>query len=205
MYRVLTVSREFGSGGATIAAAVAAELKWKLLDRALLEQIARCARVDPNLAARFDESVDPWLHRVSKQALWRGGLDAVAATNEDDCFDSEAMARFATQTIREAAEIGNCVVVGRGAQCVLERRADTFHVFVYAPMAEKIARVRERMPSVRDPETLARETDRTRAAYIREYFQRDWCDRRLYDLLLNSRCGQKCAAGAILSAAGLVL
>lgn len=203
MYRVVTVAREFGSSGAAIAALMAARLNWKLLDRALLEEIARSAHVDPSLAARFDECVDPWLHRLAKQALWRGAIEAVAAVGRDDFFDSEAMARFGSQVIRDAAEIGNCVIVGRGAQCVLEGQAGVFHVFVYGPLQEKIARLRRRFPAERDPEALLRDMDRRRAAYIREYFQRDWCDRYLYNLMLNSHCGEQAAAQSILCAAGL--
>lgn len=203
MYRVITVAREFGSGGAAIAANMAARLNWKLLDRALLEEIARSAHVDPSLAARFDECVDPWLHRLAKQALWRGAIEAVASVGRDDFFDSEAMARFGSQVIRDAAEIGNCVIVGRGAQCVLEGQTGVFHVFVYAPMAEKLGGVRRRFPGERDPEAVLHEMDRERAGYIREYFQRNWCDPHLYDLMINSHCGEHAAAQSILCAAGL--
>ena len=203
MYRAITVAREFGSGGAIIAGMMAERLEWKLLDRALIEEIARCARVDPQLAARFDECVDPWLHRLGKQALWRGGLEAVAAVTEDDVFDAEAMARFATRVIRDTAEAGNCIIVGRGAQCILRERPDVFHVFVYGPHADKVRRVRQRFPDTHDPAARMLETDRQRSAYIREYFQQDWCDRRLYNLMVNSRCGDEAAARAILCAAGL--
>jgi cytidylate kinase len=203
MYRAITVAREFGSGGAIVAGIVAERLKWKLLDRALLEAIAGSARVAPDLAARFDECVDPWLHRLGKQSLWRGVIEGVSAVPEDACFDSEAMARFATRIVRDAAEVGQCVIVGRGAQCILAGRPDVFHVFVYGAESDKIGRVRERFPGAPDPAALMRERDRQRAAYIRSYFQREWRDPELYDLMVNSRCGEQAAAEGVLCAARL--
>jgi cytidylate kinase len=203
MHRVVTVAREYGAGGAIMGGMVAERLGWKLLDRALLETIARRARVDPKAAARFDECVDPWLHRIAKQALWRGYIEAVANVAEGDIFDSEAMARFATDAIREAAEIGGCVIVGRGAQCILQGRPDTFHVFVYGPFEEKLRRVRGRFPEVRDPAAMMAEMDRRRENFIRRYFRQNWCDRQLYDLLVNSRCGLEEAARSVVCAAGL--
>jgi len=203
VFRVVTVAREFASGGASIAGLLAARLEWKLLDRALLEEVARCAHVDPGLAERFDECVDPWFHRLTKQALWHGSIEAVPAVTDDDFFDSEAMARFACQVIREAANAGGCVVVGRGAQCILRDRDDVFHVFVYGPWQQRLERVRRRFPELRDPAAYIQEMDRKRAGYIRQYFQQEWCHRGLYDLLVNSRCGEAAAAQAILCAAGL--
>ena len=203
MHRVITIAREFGSGGALIARAIAARLGWKLLDNTLLQEVARCARVEPQVAARFDECVDPWLHRLGKQALWRGALEAVASVSDEDFFDSEAMARFAGQVIRDAAEAGGCIIVGRGAQCVLQDRRDVFHVFVYGSARDKLRRLAQRMPDCRDPANRMHEVDHQRAAYIREYFQRDWCDRQLYDMMLNSRCGEEAAAQSILCAAVL--
>ena len=76
-FRVVTVSREYGSGGAAIAAKLAALVGFQLLDRALIERMANAARVDPGTAEKLDEHVDPWLARLGR-ALWYGGIDAVA-------------------------------------------------------------------------------------------------------------------------------
>ena len=56
------------------------------------------------------------------------------------------MAALAQNMIHEAYQRGNCVIVGRGAQCVLRDRKDAFHVFIYAPWAERVARIRQRLP-----------------------------------------------------------
>jgi cytidylate kinase len=202
VFRVITVAREFGSGGAAVAKKLSDRLGWRLLDRALLDDIARAARVDTALAERFDECVDPWIHRLAKQALWMGGLEGVAANPQPDIFDSEQMASLAQRVVTEAAAIGSCVIVGRGAQCILAGRDDVLHAYVYAPWSERVRRIRQRTPACRDVAELIRSTDRKRAAYIQEYFQKEWRDLNLYDVMVNSKCGEEAAAAIILCARG---
>jgi CMP/dCMP kinase len=200
MFRVLTVSREYGSGGGGIAHKVAEKLGWNLLDRALVEAISRSARVDPSLARRFDERVDSWLHRVSRRGLWRGALEGAANVAETDFFDAETMAALGRNLITEAHSQGHCVIVGRGAQCVLQDRKDVLHIFVYGPWRERIARVRKRVPAAGDVEQVIRSTDKQRAEYIRFHFGCNWNDPHLYHLLISSELGDERAAEIIIQA-----
>ncbi len=100
------------------------------------------------------------------------------------------MAALARNMIGVAYQEGNCVIIGRGAQCVLQERKDAFHVFIYAPWAERVARVCERLPGHKDVEELIRSTDRQRADYIRTYFGRNWMDPHLYHLMISSQIGE---------------
>ena len=198
MFRVLTVAREYGSGGGRIARRIAESLGWNLLDKALIEQIARAAHVDPELAQRYDERVDSWLHRISRRSLWRGGFEGVATVAATEFFDAETMAALGRKLIEEAYTKGNCVIVGRGAQCVLQNRQDVLHVFVYAPWPERVARARERAPSAGDIEELIRATDRQRSDCIRTYHGYTWNDPHLYHLLISSGLGEERAARIII-------
>ena len=166
MFRVLTVSREYGSGGASIARNVSERLGWELLDKALILEVARAIQVEPELVRQYDERVDSWLHRVSHRGLWYGAFEGVAAVTREDFFDAETVAELARHVIEAAHERGNCVVVGRGAQCMLQDRADVLHVFIHAPWHQRIARIRQRMPAAKKVEELIRATDRQRAEYI---------------------------------------
>jgi cytidylate kinase len=198
-FRVVTVAREYGSGGAAIASALAARLGYQLLDRALVARIAEMARIDPDLAERFDEHVDPWMRRIGR-ALWYGGFDAVAVVDENDVVNGDRMAALGARVIEEAASVGGCVIVGRGGQCLLRGRSDAFHVFVYAPREERLRRLRARLGPGADLELALEETDRERAAYVRRHFDADWLDRRLYHLMLNAAMGEAAAVSAILAA-----
>jgi Cytidylate kinase-like family len=200
MVRVLTVSREYASGGGQLARRLAERLGWRLVDRELIQRIAQAARVEPQVAAQFDERVDPWFHRLSRAALWRGAFEGVAAVTDEDFFDAARMAGLARRLIEEAAALGDCVIVGRGAQCVLGGRPEVFHLFVYAPRAERLKEARRRR--VADPEIALDERDRARFSYIREYYQEDSLNPHLYHLMINSALGEATAISTILTAMG---
>jgi len=201
MIRTVTIGGEYGSGRAEIARRLAEKLGWRLLDNALIQQIASTAHVDPSLAMRYDECIDSFLHRMHK-ALWRGGYEGVASTTESDVFDADTMAELSRCVIESAAKEGNCVIVGRGGQCILQERSDVFHVFFYAPLAERIERVRREGDAAADPEAQIASVDHRRSAYIRRYFGQEWGNRHLYDLMLCSSMGEAAAVAAILAAIG---
>lgn len=199
MVRVITIAREFGSGGAIVAGLLAERLHWRLLDRDLLVEIARGANVDPQIAQRYDERTDPWFHRLVKHALSRGGAEG-PMPQSGDMFDSETMVAVGKRAIEEAARIGNCVVVGRGAQCILHGWPDAFHVFLYAPMRVRKNLVAERLGGRADLEAEIRLNDHHRAEFIRRHFGQEWCNPHLYDVMINTRHGCDSAAETILSA-----
>ncbi|HJT87017.1 MAG TPA: cytidylate kinase-like family protein [Bryobacteraceae bacterium] len=200
--RVITIGREYGSGGGPIAEILGTRLKWKVIDDPLVAYLARSLRVNPETVRAREESVEPWSHRLLK-ALWRGGFVGSATRTESEALDADAIAALWHRVIREAAEIGNCITVGRGGQCLLQDRSDTFHVYVYAPLEERIERLRGREPPGTDLRTAALDRDARRAAYVRHYFDCRWTDPHLYHLMLCSSIGLDRAAETILRAAGL--
>jgi len=201
MFRIVTVAREYGSGGGRIAQLLADRLDWKLLDRCLVEKIAQLARVEPKLAEQYDERPDPWVNRIVR-ALWKGGIiRGTMAGPMPELFDADTMAALSQRAIEEAADIGNCVIVGRASQCILQGRSDAFHVFIYAPRAERLRRVRTRHAGRAEAALEAR--DQERAALIRLYFNQDWANRHLYDLMISSKLGEEVVLSAILSAMGI--
>jgi hypothetical protein len=202
MFRIVTVAREYGSGGGRIAQLLAERLDWKLLDRCLVEKIAQVARVEPQLAEQYDERPDPWVNRLVR-ALWQGGLmRGTMAGPIPELFDADTMASLSQRMIEEAADIGNCVIVGRASQCILQQRADAFHVFIYAPRPDRLSRVCSRHASRAEAEAALEARDQERAALIRRYFNQDWSNRHLYDLMISSKLGEEIVLSTILSAMG---
>jgi cytidylate kinase len=203
MFRIVTVAREYGSGGGRIAQMLADRLDWKLLDRCLVEKIAQLAQVEPKLAEQYDERPDPWVNRIVR-ALWQGGvMRGTMAGPMPELFDAGTMASLSQRAIEEAADIGNCVIVGRASQCILQKRTDAFHVFIYAPRAERLSRVRTRHTSRAEAEAALEARDQERAALIRRYFNQDWANRHLYDLMISSKLGEEVVLSTILSAMGI--
>ena len=185
-YRVLTVSREFGSGGGRIAQSIAKRLGWKLLDSGIIDEIACEAKVDAGVVSRFDEHVEGWLARVNRQAMRGAAMAAGVALKQERCFDPDVMADLTKQIIEHAYEAGHCVIVGRGAQCILQAKADVFHVFVYAPRRVRIHRLRTRLEPGADIEKRLQDVDDERALYLKQRFGKEWKNPHLYDLMISS-------------------
>jgi cytidylate kinase len=202
MFRVVTVAREYASGGGRIARLLAERLDWKLLDRCLVEKIAQVASVEPQVAEKYDERLDPWFNRLA-EVLWQSpGLRGYIGGPAPGWFDADMVARVTRRIIEEAAEMGNCVIVGRGSQCILQRSTDAFHVFVYAPRSQRLERLHQRDPHLTKSEVEKQLSaqDSARAAYVRDHFGQDWTNRHLYQLMVSSCLGEEALVPVILSA-----
>ncbi|HMD77858.1 MAG TPA: cytidylate kinase-like family protein [Terracidiphilus sp.] len=201
-YRVLTVNREFGSGGGRIAQTIAGWLGWKLLDRDIIDAIAYAAHVDSKVVRQYDEHVDSWLRRINQQAMRSAALAAGLELGENSVFDAEEMVKISRKIIEEAHAEGNCVIVGRGSQCVLQHKPDVYHVFVYAPYKERILRLCNRLEKGANVEQRIRTVDEERAKYLQQYFGKNWCNPHLYDLMISSSEDEDTTARTILCAMG---
>jgi cytidylate kinase len=196
--RIITVEREYGSGGARIAEKLARRLGWKLWDAELTQEIARRANINPEAAARHDERVDPLLYRLFK-VFARGSHERALPIGEGQSFDTDSMVKLLGSVIEEVAESGNSVIVGRGSPYILRNRPDVFHIFVFAPLEEKIRRVRTLGKSEAEARELVETIDKERAQFIKRYFGADWPCRQLYDLMINSDRGDEYVIDTILN------
>ncbi len=196
-YRALTVSREFGSGGGRIANTVAGWLGWKLMDNEIITAIAHAARVDSRVVRHYDEHVDSWLRQLNEEAIRGVAMAAGRPLEETDIFDAREMNELTHRIILEAYTGGSCVIVGRGAQCILAHRPDVFHVFVYAPLRERILRLRKRLEPGANVEQRLRKVDGERAKYLQQRFRKNWCSPQLYDLMIRSHEDEDATARVI--------
>lgn len=196
--RNITIDREVGCGGVEIAAQIARRLNWKLIDKCLIFDIAKMAKVDVDAVKRLDEHPDPLLTRISR-LFWGGGAER-GVVNPDH-FDCKKMTELTHSVFLQAADEGHRVIVGRGAPYHLAGRDDTFHVFLYAPRDFKIERVRKYCTSREHAEQVIDTADRERAAFIKQHFHIDWPERHVYHLMVNTMVGEDAAVDTILQAA----
>ncbi len=204
MVAVITIAREYGSGGTLVARELARRLGWRLLDRELIREIARRARVTPEAIERFDERAGSLISRLLS-AYWHGNLDTwTNSSAAAEVLSPAYCSQLSAAIIREAADAGQCVIVGRGGQCILRDRDDAFHVFVYGSTEEKIKRIQHLYSSREEAEAAIRHYEQERAAYIRRYYGCDWADRRIYHMMISSDKGIEAAAAAIVEAAALL-
>jgi len=196
MYRIITIEREYGCGAGQIARKLATQLGWKLWDKELTAEIARVANVEPSAVSMCEERVDSAFQRMVK-VFWRGSYER-SMHLEHQPFGPDRMVEVGEQVMREIAEKGNCVIVGRGAPYFLRQREDVFHVFLYACRGDKLRRLQELGKSLHDAEDLVDTVDRERILFVKRYFGADWPTRALYHMMINTGIGDENVISTIL-------
>jgi cytidylate kinase len=198
VFRIVTIEREYGCGGGAIARQLAGRLGWRLWDRSLTEEIAGMAKVDCSAVERHGERLDSRFYRLAK-VFWRGSYERALPLDDTQTFDADCMVVMMERIASKIAQEGNAVVVGRGAPYFLRDREDTFHVFLYAPRAEKIRRIIADGGTQKDAEELVETVDRERIAFIKHYFNADWPTRALYHMMINTSMGDELVIETLLS------
>lgn len=192
--RVITIEREYGSGGAAIARSLAHQLNWKLWDEELTTEIARIAHVDTKAVQQRDECLENPLRRLFR-VFARGSYERALPVQG---IDTDQLVAMLERVVNDVASQGNCVIVGRGSPWILRHRTDACHFFIYAPKDEKVRRLASIGKNEKEALALLSQVDRERATFIRHYFSHDWPTRSLYDLMINSKFGDEQVIEAIL-------
>ena len=174
-HKIVTISREFGSGGRTIGKSLARVLNIPCYDRTLLEEIAAQSGFD---AAYIQEAGE----------YAPGGFLAAAFSHRDaGPNNADYLWKIQYQIISQLAEKGPCVIVGRCADYILRDKAALLRVFIHADLAFRAARiVQEYGERPESPEQRLRDKDKRRAAYHRFYTDMKWGHAQNYDITLNS-------------------
>ena len=200
---IVTISRQYGAGGSSVAAIVADKLGAEVLDKKLIEEVAAKLALRPSEVADQEERPRNYLERLvrSLSALEPGMGAGWTPPYPDPLFDArKEIIQLTEQGIREAAAGGNVVIVGRGAGFVLRENPAVFRVFLRAPEAVRTRTLMERFGLTEaEASRKMHETDSNRAAYIHQLYGRDWCDPDEYDLIVNTgRIGYEATAEIIL-------
>jgi cytidylate kinase len=196
MIKVLTFEREYGSGAAAIAQKVAARLGWKLWDQRLTDEICRQMECDRQHVERHEERRDPLHYRLFK-AFLRGSFEGSLNEPRLRIADAESIRQMTEQLVRAAAAEGNAVIVGRGSAYYLRESLDAVHVFIYAPLEEKVRRLQLEGRSQAEAAELAESVDRERSAFIKQHFGIEWPVRHFFHLMINSTIGEEAAVRTI--------
>ncbi|HVN08164.1 MAG TPA: cytidylate kinase-like family protein [Patescibacteria group bacterium] len=199
MVRVITVEREYGSGGAAIAARLAKRLGWRLWDQLLTNEIARLMECDCRVVEEHEEKRDPLFYRLMR-AFMRGSYEGSLNEPRMMIADTACIREVAEKVVKEAARQGECVIVGRGSAYYLQNEPDAFHSFIYAPFWEKVRRLEEEDgKSESEALQLIESVDRDRAEFIKAYFKVEWPERQKFHLMVNSTIGMDAAVETILN------
>ena len=177
MNRVITISREFGSGGRTIGKQAAERLGIPCYDQELIEKIEEKS----GLAKEF-------IAERGEYTLKGGWLaNAFADRSLNGLSVQDYLWTIQRKTILELAEQGPCVIVGRCADYILEGKADILKVFIHASIEARSKRIVEKYgESSESPEKRLRDKDIRRSAYYRFYTDVEWGIAKNYDVALDS-------------------
>jgi len=183
---VITISRQYGSLGNVVIDLVAQRLGYRVAMRELINQAALRAGAPAVALAVIDE------------------LHLLGVTPTPDEY--QAYIQAVQGVIEEMAAGGNVILAGRGGQGVLRGRPGVLHVKMVAPLEVRAARLAERhgisLPAAR---AQARASDRSRRAYLRRFYDLDWNDPLLYDLVINTaRLSAEAACDLVCRAVTLV-
>lgn len=173
--RIITISREFGSGGRTIGKMVAEKLGIPCYDAEIIQKMADETGFAPDYVKEAGEySPGSFLSAAFSNRMF-------GPTNEDILWQHQY------RVITELAEKGPCVIVGRCADYILEDKADCLKVFIHADLEFRAKRIVEVYGErAESPEERIKDKDKRRAAYHRFYTNMKWGYAQNYDLTLNS-------------------
>jgi len=203
LIRGITIEREFGCGAPRIAEKLAARLNWKLWDQQLTQEIAKLANCNQSDVELHEERRDPLYRRLLK-SFALGSYEGNLGVYPIETLDSESILRLSEHVVKKAAEAGNCVIVGRGAQHFLQGRKDTLRFFLYAPRPSKIDRLIAEGHKPDHARALVDTVDRERAAFIKTYFHVEWPNLPVYHAMLNTESGDDQVIAAMMSFFGRI-
>lgn len=175
--KIITISREFGSGGRTIGKMIAERLGYDYYDKELIEKVAEKSGFDK----KYIEEEGEYSPSRSRFAYSFVGRSMNGMTNTDYIWSIQR------KIILELAEKGNCVIVGRCADYILRDRDDVFNVFVHAATDKKAERI-VKLYGETDvkPEKRLADKDKKRAINYKYYTDRTWGIAKNYHLTLDS-------------------
>jgi cytidylate kinase len=207
---VITIGRQFGAGGRTVAEMLAGRLKIDVLDSQLIDEVAHRLQLPKEEVEAEDEQPGSLLHRLLMALGSASGEPMIPAEttawnppNLDPVFDTRrAVLEITQHVIQEAARGGNVIIVGRGGAYILRDFPGALHVYLRA--AEAI-RVKTVMARLNLPEEEARrrlkQTDENWTAYIKQVYGHDRNLPSHYDMVLDTgRLGYEAVVGAIIAA-----
>ena len=180
MNRIITIGREFGSGGREIGRRLSEELQIAYYDQEIITKVANCTRLSEEYIQRISER----RHFIAFPIHIGHSFYPVT-----DPMIQNGVLVFAEQhrLLEELSKKSDCIIVGRCADYLLQNKADCLKVFIHADMAFRAKRIVEVYGErEQSPEQRLRDKDKRRAAYHRFYTDMKWGDARNYHIALDS-------------------
>ena len=182
---VITVGRQFGSGGREVARALAAELGIAYYDKELLVQSARQAGIEPEFFEQKDERFPSFLHGLFSFTM---GVTPMCYYTGGGSITDDSLYKAISDFLCSEIEKRSFVVVGRTADYILREHPHVVNLFLHAPMEECVRRITARADAVsaEKAEAMARRTNKWRAEYYNFFTDKEWGHASSYDLTIDT-------------------
>lgn len=182
IFMVITVGRQYGSGGREIGTMLAKQLGIAYYDDMLLKEAAEESGLCEELFRSFDERPKSFLYSIAMDPY---SFSMNHVTPKGSIEQQVYLATY--DTIKKLADKGPCVLIGRCADYALKDRDDVINLFITAPLENRIKRVAARNGiSENEAKDRIKKTDKSRASYYNYYSAKDWGDAKSYDLCIDS-------------------
>ena len=177
---VITISREFGSGGREVGKLLAEQLGYQYYDSELIQLVAQKSGYTPEYVEQNEQALkNPLLHDFF--AWYTGPLEQADLPKVDQLFQKES------DIIRDLTKEGSCIIVGRLTNYILKDRPTAYHVFISADSATEAASVAGRDNlSLKEAAAKVKKVNHERAIHCKHFTKTDWGNARNYDLCIKS-------------------
>ena len=194
---VITIARQYGSGGRTVGKMLAEKLGVSFYDKQIIQMASDESGIDVKLFGQVEEGSSVKASLFNKTGLYKGDLiapDQKGFVSDENIFNYQAKIatdlaekEYQSQIIRNLADQESCVIVGRCVNYVFKDRPNTLRVFVHAPWEFRVEKSREKISgSDEEIEKFLRRDDKRKQDYYRKFAGGDWSDATNYDLCLNA-------------------
>lgn len=182
MKTIITIGRQFGSGGKEVGIRVAKELGIPFYDKEILQEAAKKSGLCEKILENFDERPKSLLYSIAMDSY----MFSLPGAGAGESLEQQVyLATF--NTVRQIAEQGPCVIIGRCADYALAEHPNHLSLFIHAPLEDRIRRVAKRQNLTPEKaKTLIMKTDKRRASYYEYYSSQKWGAVDSYDCCLNS-------------------
>lgn len=182
MNKIISISREFGSGGHEIGEKIAKRLYVPFYDRSLSEVAASNIGIDTSKIEELDEkAANSFMYSLVMGNAFINNVNSTNMTAQDRMFAEQA------RLIEEYAQKGPCVIVGRCSDYILRDNPNCIHVFICASIDNRVQRVMQKESlSESNATALIRKTDKARASYYQHYTSKKWGSPTSYDICMNT-------------------
>ncbi len=182
---VITIGRQFGSGGRELGKTLADKLGIRYYDKELLCEAAKNAGVSEEFFEKSDEKFPRFFSGLFSFTM---GYNPYTLYSGSTSISDDSLYKAQSDFIRSVADKESCVIVGRSADYVLRDHPRCVNVFVHAPVEECVKRIMKRgdKPTEEKARAMAEKTNKLRANYYNFYTDKVWGDAKSYDITVDS-------------------